>query len=227
MTRITAEFLRACCSAAQVDLTATAKAINEFFPKYGIEANREVRYYLAQCFQETDGLRTFKEYASGAAYEGRGDLGNNQAGDGKRFHGRGMIMTTGRTNYARLGAWLKKEGYWPFSYDLTDKPELLEQPNYAVLGACFYFVDHAWSGQHIKFIIAGRNFEHLTRAVNGGLNGYQDRLAYLGRLNKIIGKDEIDWGIRVLSPPSVSPIVPDGFLSGLVQLIKQYFGKKA
>jgi putative chitinase len=238
MTRITAEFLRACCPGAQVDLVATAKAINEFFPKYGIKSNREVRYYLAQCFQETDGLKTFREYATGEAYEGRGHLGNNQAGDGKLFRGRGLIMTTGRNNYSRLSAWLKKEGHWGFSYDLTDKPQSLEQPTYAVLAACFYFVDHSWAGQHIKMIIAGGNFENLTRAINGGLNGLQDRLTYLGKLNKLLGKNEIDWPLAPgtvfpgspTSPPDVPPVpqdVPVGFLTALAQLIKQYFGKKS
>ena len=40
-----------------------------------------------------------EEIASGAAYEGRTDLGNTQSGDGKQFKGRGPTQLTGRANY--------------------------------------------------------------------------------------------------------------------------------
>lgn len=53
-----------------------------------------------------------EEIASGQAYEGRKDLGNVIAGDGKRYKGRGPIQLTGRSNYRRVG---RKNGY-----DLSD-----------------------------------------------------------------------------------------------------------
>lgn len=60
-------------------------------------------------------------------YEGRKDLSNTQPGDGKRFMGRGLIQITGRENYRRAGAAL--------GVPLLDKPELLEQVEWATASA--------------------------------------------------------------------------------------------
>lgn len=62
-------------------------------------SDRQGAYILATAHWETDRFVTFEEYASGIAYEGRSDLGNDQPGDGKRFKGRGYPMLTGRRNY--------------------------------------------------------------------------------------------------------------------------------
>lgn len=191
--KITALLLKAACPGAKVDLVETAKYINLYFPKYGINTNRRVRYILAQCMQETDGLKTFKEYASGEAYENRGDLGNNRKGDGRRFPGRGLIMTTGRNNYQRLQNWLEREEHLAEGVSIIDSPELLRTPKYAVLSACFYIVDHRYGKFTILQICDSGDFEKLTRAINGGLNGYATRLEYLGRLNKLLGKEAIEF----------------------------------
>lgn len=227
--KITKEFLKACCPQSHLDLDKVAQYINQYFPQFGIQSNREVRYWLAQCFEETDGLKTFREYASGSAYEGRQDLGNTHPGDGQRFRGRGMIMTTGRNNYTRFSAWLALNGE---PYDVLGKPEILETPKFAVLAACFYYQDHVWSGQHIKSIIAGGSFENLTKAVNGGLNGYQTRLEYLGKLNKLIHKDDVLETTVLPSAPPAKAVTPvekppaTGFIPELMALITKYFGAK-
>lgn len=81
-------------------------------------------YILGTAHHESDAWKTLTEYASGAAYEGRKDLGNTQKGDGRKFKGRGLVQITGRRNYAD---WSKRLGV-----DLVAHPELAADLKYAV-----------------------------------------------------------------------------------------------
>lgn len=130
--------------------------------------------FLAQVMHESGNLRYVREIwgptKAQARYEGRADLGNTQPGDGKRFMGRDVIQVTGRSNYRQLTAWVRKTfGKGP---DFEAKPGLLESPEWLGIGAIWYFltrkglIDSAREG----------NIEMVTRLVNGGLNGYADRL---------------------------------------------------
>lgn len=131
--------------------------------------------FLAQVMHESGGLRYVREIwgptKAQKGYEGRKDLGNTQPGDGKRFMGRDVIQVTGRANHRALTAWVQKTfGGGP---DFEAKPELLESPEWLGIGAIWYFL--AARKDLIKYCREG-NIEMVTRRVNGGLNGYQDRL---------------------------------------------------
>ncbi|MEE9926480.1 MAG: hypothetical protein PBV01_24520 [Brucella anthropi] len=71
----------------------------ELLKRFQVTNALRIVHFLAQLAHESDGFCAMEEYASGAAYEGRADLGNTQTGDGKRFKGRGPIQLTGRANY--------------------------------------------------------------------------------------------------------------------------------
>ena len=91
--------------------------ILETFEKYHINTPIRQLCFLAQVGHESGGLYYTEEIASGASYEGRTDLGNTSAGDGKKFKGRGLIQITGRFNYSKLKV--------AFGVDFINTPNLL------------------------------------------------------------------------------------------------------
>src|SRR4051812_26049971 len=110
------DIIRACCPHGKTDLIKTmADAMPGLIDRHQINTPIRQCHFLAQMAQECDGFRTMTEYASGADYEGRKDLGNTQSGDGKRFKGRGYPQLTGRFNYDKYGTIL--------GIDLVKNPE--------------------------------------------------------------------------------------------------------
>lgn len=61
--------------------------LNSCLVRFQINTRDRLRHFISQICHESGQLRWLKELASGAAYEGRRDLGNTQPGDGRRFKG--------------------------------------------------------------------------------------------------------------------------------------------
>ncbi len=158
---------------------ALCRMVNEVSPKFGTLAEpHELALFLSQVLHESAGLRYVKEVwgptAAQRRYEGRKDLGNTVRGDGKRFQGRDIMQITGRANYRSMTAWLNK--VLVDAPDFEAVPDALESPEYLGWGALWYWATRIPQ----RFIDAG-NIEMVTRRVNGGLNGYADRLRYYDR----------------------------------------------
>ena len=130
--------------------------------------------FLAQIAHESGELRYVEEIASGIAYEHRKDLGNTQPGDGMKFKGRGLIQITGRNNYFECGKAL--------GVDLITNPELLETPDLACRSAAWF-----WASRGLNDRADMGDFERITKRINGGLNGYQERLVYHARAKTALG----------------------------------------
>ena len=122
-------------------------------------------HFLAQVGHESGELRYTEEIASGAAYEGRTDLGNTQPGDGERFKGRGLIQLTGRANYQNYGD--------AIGIDLVSNNQwerVATDPDLAVDVAAWY-----WATHNLNQYADADDIETITRKINGGLNGFDDR----------------------------------------------------
>jgi putative chitinase len=129
----------------------------------------EIAAFVAQIGHESHGLLYFEELASGAAYNGRTDLGNTQAGDGPRFKGRGPIQLTGRANYAAAGTAL--------GMDFEARPEQVSLPSAGFKAAVWF-----WTNKNLNQYCTGKasDFTTLTQRINGGQNGAADRVARWG-----------------------------------------------
>ena len=133
---------------------------------YDINTKLRIAHFMAQVTHECAGFRTTEEFATGAAYEGRADLGNTQKGDGRRYKGRGLIQLTGRANYRSIGKKL--------NLPLEQHPELAAEPAISLKIACEY-----WKSRNINAAADRDDLIKVTRLVNGGLNGLEDRQKYL------------------------------------------------
>lgn len=121
--------------------------------------------FLAQLGHESASLVYMEEIASGAAYEGRRDLGNTQPGDGKRFKGRGPIQLTGRANYVAAGNALK--------LNLVGNPTTVATPAVGFRTSSWF-----WNSKGLNAFADKRDlasFREITRRINGGKNGEADR----------------------------------------------------
>ena len=105
-------------------------------------------------------------------YAGR--LGNTQENDGFAFHGRGLIQLTGRELYDNCGK--------AIGVDLINKPQLLVEPNYAALSAGWF-----WNKKGLNALADSGDYETMTKRINGGLIGLDDRKAKIAKAISVLG----------------------------------------
>lgn len=161
--------------------------------------------FLSQTIEESDGLNTTTEYASGEEYEGKIKLHNTQPGDGKRFKGRGFIQLTGRGNYT--DAWLdlsfpvKKDASTKKLYkevDPIDPPRAAKLHESAVTTAWYWRTKglNALSDALQTAPKEEDQFLAVSIRVNGKLasgypRGWATRKIYYRKAKKLYG---IEWG---------------------------------
>lgn len=155
-------------------LGAFIDPLNEAMQEFAIsESGPREAAFLAQVAHESGECRYVHEIASGAAYEGRKDLGNTEPGDGVRYKGRGLLQITGRANYTACGEAL--------ALPLVEQPELLETPINACRSAGWF-----WKTHGLNELADKGDFLLITKRINGGTNGYADRMAYYQRAQQVI-----------------------------------------
>lgn len=138
------------------NLNYSAKRILEIFPKYFKNLNPE------NYANNPQKLANF-------IYANRMGNGDTASGDGFKYRGRGYIQLTGRDNYQRCGKYL--------NLDLIKHPELLCQPQNAIMSAIWFFKQAG--------IINNDDIVYVTKKINGGTNGIEKRTELFNAYKKM------------------------------------------
>lgn len=163
--------------------------LNDTLDKYQINTIERKACFIAQIAHESGSFKHTQELASGEAYEGRMDLGNIYPGNGIKFKGHGLIQITGRANHRLCSLFLYKDER------LLNNPLLITVPPDSLLSAYWFWNEykhlneicdrpddwtHEWRGEIYN------KFQWLTIKINGGLNGYNDRLEFYQKAIKVL-----------------------------------------
>lgn len=145
------------------------------------------------------------------------ELGNMQPGDGWKYRGGGIMQTTGRSNYRRMG---EKCGV-----DFEGHPELVLSAEHALKPALT-----EWTEGNLNAAADRNDITTITKRINGGLNGLDDRRVWLAKIRPLIDRVSLTAG------PLPSPTVRRGGViskglnmraaagaaSAVIETLKQY-----
>ena len=176
--------------------------LNDAFAKYDISTPKRQACFLGQAMHESGNFKNLEENLNYSAlglmktwpsrfpdldtadkyahnpekiankvYAGR--MGNIEEGDGYAFRGRGIFQLTGRENYANFGH--------NASVDVLSNPDLLSTPEYATLSAAWY-----WNKRSLNQYADVMDVESLTKRINGGTIGLDNRKAQINKVLDII-----------------------------------------
>lgn len=158
-------------------------ALNSAMSRHRVDTPKRIAAFLAQIGHESGQLRYVRELGN-EQYLSKYDtgvlavrLGNTpQAdGDGQKYRGRGLIQITGHDNYLRCSLGLFGDER------LLALPELLEQPQWASESAAWF-----WEQNGLNELADRDQFNSITRRINGGLNGLEDRLQLWARARAVL-----------------------------------------
>lgn len=153
--------------------------LNAAMTEFEINTPLRQAAFIAQVLHESGMLKWTSEIwgptLAQRNYENRDDLGNTVPGDGLRFRGRGLLQTTGRSNYLRTGKAL--------GVDLIANPEKLAEPELASRSAGWFWKTHGCNQFADK-----EQFVLLTRRINGGVNGLEDRQRLYAAAKEVLCK---------------------------------------
>ena len=181
------------------------EALEQLLPDYDINTPQRVAAFIAQCAHESGGFTAIKEnlnyraatlrkvfpkyfpnddianaYAgkpemiANRVYGGRMGNGDEHSGDGYRYCGRGLIQLTGHDNYQAFADSLEMA--------VTDVPEYLATFEGAAQSACWF-----WEKNNLNTFADTGDIVTITKRINGGTIGIDDRTARYHRALEIMG----------------------------------------
>jgi putative chitinase len=169
--------------------------------EFGLQRPHRLIAYLAQLGHESQGFKYDREIwgptPAQKRYEGRKDLGNTQPGDGNKFAGHTAMQITGRHNTGEFMAWCK--AHFKDVPDFIKDPTLMNEDPWEGLGPIWY-----WSSRRLNQWADKGDFMKITRIINGGTNGWDDRctryvtlsLRYLGYAPNHLKKFQAAVGLK-------------------------------
>ncbi len=152
----------------------------------GFRLNKENLNYSAQALRSvfrkyfpTDQLAAQyarqPEQIANIVYGDRMGNGNAASGDGWRYRGRGLVQLTGKNNYA---AYAKASGV-----DCVQHPDLLLEPQWSIDVAGWF-----WNSRGLNAWADKDDVRTVTKLINGGYNGLDDRIRYLNLFKTALNK---------------------------------------
>ena len=180
-------------------------ALNKVLPEYEINSPLRIAHFLAQILHESGHLKyksenlnysaqsllkVFPKYfkdiidannyarqpvkIANRVYANRMGNGNEASGEGWKFRGRGLLQLTGKSNYIECGKFCK--------LDLIQFPDsILGDPELNIKVACWY-----WSSRGLNQHADRNDITTITKKINGGLNGIEDRTKILSKAREIL-----------------------------------------
>jgi putative chitinase len=176
--------------------------LNETFEKYEINTPNRQACFIGQTMHESGGYKHLVEnlnYSAkalmntwpsrfpdmdiaekyerqpakiaGKVYNGR--MGNTSEEEASKYIGRGLIQLTGKENYENCSNAL--------GVDFLAEPELLSTPKYAALSAGWF-----WNRKQLNALADKMDIDTLTKRINGGLIGLQDRIAKIRMVSNLL-----------------------------------------
>jgi putative chitinase len=186
-----------------------ADAFNETFDRFGISTPVQQASWIGQCGHECGNFKILEENLmyraatllklfprtpkrawgftpeEAAAYERQPQrianriygnrMGNRDeaSGDGFRFRGSGFLQLTGHSNFYHAGQALGE--------DFVMQPELVRTPKYAAMTAGWF-----WQTHKLNQFADSRDFLMMTKKINGGTIGLDDRIKHINHALDII-----------------------------------------
>lgn len=150
------------------ELTIVAENLN--YSAKGLMATWPKRFDSVKAQQYERNPQKIASYV----YANRIGNGDEASGDGWRFRGRGPIQITGRENYQKYGIRL--------NVDLINDPDKAATPEVGFRIAGLY-----WRENGLNELADGGMFQTITKRINGGLKGLEDRVKYYTRAKQVLG----------------------------------------
>lgn len=140
------------------NLNYSAKALYSVFRKYFPTET------IAEAYARQPKMIANKVYAN------RLGNGSTCTNDGYIYRGRGIIQITGKENYRKLA--------YETGINCVENPDLLLDMHFAVISAFWYWDYRKLQGK--------TDIEVVTKLINGGLNGIEDRKNLYLKIKKIV-----------------------------------------